>query len=423
VEPTFDLRIGEVREQLRALPENSVHAVVTSPPYWNLREYGTPPQWWGVSAVCASDEQHRLQDDGHCHRCGGWYGELGQEPTPQEFAAHLVEVFREVRRVLRPDGVCFVNMGDSYAANRSYQVPSTKAGEVGNGKASKVPPGLKPKDLCLVPQRLAIALQDDGWWVRADVVWWKPNAMPESVEDRPARDHENVLMLTKSERYFYDRVAVMEASTANPDRQGGTRRGSADWGHTRDTNGNNGLAQKLPTMMRNLRSVWAINTESYPGAHFAVMAKKVAERCVLAATSEKGCCAKCGAPIARVVETTSLDRNELPPDHPEWRPSRYDDGKAGDPQSPGAGQRYSEAKTVGWQATCACADETVPCTVLDPFLGSGTTAVVARRLGRNSVGVELGDEFAELARERMESWWKDVTPSRREVPDDQLALI
>lgn len=493
-EPSFDLRVGDVREQLRALPDDSVQAVVTSPPYWQLRDYGTEPQVWGGAPehehvwggeTRSKTRRHRTGAAGGLHagrpghtagtskdyvlteqsrgqfcECGAWYGELGQEPSPQLFVEHLVEVFEEVRRVLRPDGVCFVNIDDTYCANRTYQVPSTKAGDVGNSTGMKVPDGLKSKDLALVPQRLSVALQDAGWWVRCDILWTPPNTMPESVTDRPSRAHEYIWMLTKGERYFWDQEAVREddVNTARPQvararelfaAKGLTDAhleairaiGMNDAGKAKVTQSGNGkntpemqaLADEAKAALggyyrefltvggRNLRSVWPVPTENFYGAHYAVMPVKLASRMIAASTSEKGCCASCGAPVRRVVERESISREELPVDHPGYRPGRYDNGKSS-VAGAGNGQRYSASSTVGWEPGCSCGAETVPCTVLDPFGGACTTAMAARRLGRSSVAIELSPDAAAIGARRMESWWKDSAPQKR-VDEAQVSLL
>lgn len=191
---TVRLLIGDCRDVLKTLPDESVHCVCTSPPYWGLRSY------------LPADHPNK-------------HMEIGSEPTVHEWVRTMVEVFREVRRVLRSDGVAWVNFGDSYAANRAYQVPSTKGGpkhsdsQAGGGNGSVVPDGLKPKDLIGQPWRAAFALQADGWWLRQDVIWGKKNPMPESVTDRFTKAHEYVFLLTKSERYWFDLGAVKEEAS------------------------------------------------------------------------------------------------------------------------------------------------------------------------------------------------------------------
>ncbi|MGK5032697.1 DNA-methyltransferase [Janthinobacterium sp. MDT1-19] len=367
---TIKILIGDVREQLRALAADSVHCCVTSPPYWGLRDYGVD-------------------------------GQIGLEATPAEFIAVMVDVFEEVRRVLRPDGTYWINMGDSYA---------TAAGRVGNhpgggaqgqawrgargghegkqaysvgtrGTGTLTQPncmpqqGLKPKDLVMMPHRLAIALQDAGWWVRQDIVWSKPNPMPESVRDRCSKSHEYIFLLSKSEKYFYDAEAIKEPAAGAADHprnsfgkkdydvpgqkpQKRTARG-VGFGHGTDADARQrGRAmacskddgrdeQGLRTAarmsggadfredpaarpdMRNKRSVWTMATHSFAEAHFATFPPELPENCIRA-----GC--------------------------------------------PPGGM------------------------VLDPFFGAGTTGLVADRLQRDCIGIELNPAYAEIARKRIQ---------------------
>lgn len=213
---------GDALHALKSLPDRSVRCAITSPPYWGLRDYGIQRQ-------------------------------IGLESTLSEFITHLVEIFNEVRRVLSDDGTLWLNIGDGYTSgNRGYRASDKKNPARAMTVRPNTPEGLKPKDLQGIPWRLAFALQDDGWYLRSDVVWNKPNAMPESVKDRPSRVHEYLFMLTKSQRYFYDYEAVREP----------------------------GLNGKL----RNRRSVWNINTQPFPDAHFATFPPKLIEPCILAST-------------------------------------------------------------------------------------------------------------------------------------------
>jgi site-specific DNA-methyltransferase (adenine-specific) len=209
---------GDALTVLRHLRSESVQCIVTSPPYWGLRDYNIPEQ-------------------------------IGLEPTLPQFLNQLRTVFTEARRVLADDGVFWLNIGDGYTSgNRGWRAPDKKNPARAMSVRPDTPEGLKPKDLHGIPWRLALALQDDGWYLRADIIWNKPNAQPESVRDRPTRAHEYLFMFTKSERYFYDRKAILEP---------------------------NG---------RNCRSVWNIHTQGFPGAHFATFPPKLIEPCVLAST-------------------------------------------------------------------------------------------------------------------------------------------
>jgi len=236
---------GDALVMLETLPSESVQCVVTSPPYYGLRDYGVE-------------------------------GQLGLEETPQLYVERLVSIFREVKRVLRNDGTCWLNLGDSYAANRSYQVPDNKHCDVGNGLSMQVPLGLKPKDLIGIPWRVAFALQEDGWWLRQDIIWSKDNPMPESVTDRCTKSHEYVFLLTKSARYFYDSEAVKENGVGRE-----TYFGSDQYSKGSGRN-DSGSYDDTTCTTRNRRSVWTINTHSYAGSHFATMPPKLAETCILA---------------------------------------------------------------------------------------------------------------------------------------------
>lgn len=356
---------GDVREQLRTLPAESVHCVVTSPPYWGLRDYGVA-------------------------------GQLGLEKTPAEYVANMVAVFREVRRVLRADGTLWLNLGDSYAANRGYRVPNSKHVDDGNSKGMKAAEfGLKPKDLVGIPWMTAFALRADGWYLRLDIIWHKPNPMPDGVTDRPTKSHEYVFLLTKSAKYFYDAEAVREPHTyADRDK--------------RFLNGPSKGIGKVETGKyamqacgayhpngRNLRSVWTIPTQAYSGNHFATFPERLVEPCIKAGTSEYGCCPTCGAPWRRVVK-----RKRVP-----TRPGK-DSKVTGDSLTDGnrdPKRHVTETQTTGWQPTCECDTDTppMPCVVLDPFFGSGTTGIVAARLGRRCIGIELNADYVKLAHRRL----------------------
>jgi len=333
---------GDALEVLRGTPAESVHCCVSSPPYWGLRDYGVP-------------------------------GQLGLEKTPEEYTAKMVEIFREVRRVLRKDGTLWLNLGDCYngymanqratsiSANNQHARP---AFESGHGRRTT---GLKPKDLVGIPWRIAFALQADGWWLRQDIVWSKDNPMPESVRDRFCKSHEYIFLLSKSERYYFDIDSILEPCESGPsdlrkmmesqERIGGKHKNLDDplskasaatnIGRKRSVGGRSGnverkygekvgrngshMGRSVPWegLVRTPRSVWKINTEPCREAHFAVMPTRLVERCILAACPPAG-------------------------------------------------------------------------TVLDPFMGSGTTAVVARKLNRNYIGIELNPKYIEIAERRIE---------------------
>lgn len=260
--------VGDVRKVLKGFPDGLFRTCVTSPPYWGLRDYGTE-------------------------------GQIGAETDVRDYIKDLVAVFREVRRVLASDGTFWLNIGDSYTSGgRTWRDADAKNKGRGMSYRADTPEGLKPKDLIGVPWRLAIALQEDGWYLRTEIIWNKPNCQPESVKDRPTRSHEYVFLLTKSERYYYDHEAIKEPA----------------------------LDPKQKA--KNRRTVWNINTEPYLGSHFAVYPRQLVRLCVLAGSQ--------------------------------------------------AGDR-----------------------VLDPFFGSGTTGVVCNETDRQCTGIEISEDYAELARERL----------------------
>jgi DNA modification methylase len=310
--------VGDVRSRLAALEDGSVRCAVTSPPYWGLRDYGRD-------------------------------GQIGLEQTPEEYVAQMVEVFREVRRVLADDGTLWLNLGDSYkpSGNGSTKkgfnerhfgkkFASDKQGaDEGHVDRSQLrSDGVKPKDLVGIPWRVAFALQADGWYLRQDIIWHKPNPMPESVTDRCTKAHEYVFLLTKSPRYYYDNVAVKE-----PVSEVSLKRAEYGWDSDRPSTKNASMGgsgihvEKMGTRFvnpegRNRRSVWTITTKPFKGAHFAVMPEALVEPCVLA-----------GSAVGDLV--------------------------------------------------------------LDPFAGSGTVGVVAMRHGRKFVGVELNADYAKIAQDRI----------------------
>ena len=325
---SFRIITGSALSVLRTFPSDSVQCVVTSPPYWGLRDYGVE-------------------------------GQIGLEETPQEFIAKLTEVFEEVLRVLRPDGTLWLNMGDSYARTGGTGGPGRTA-IVGNTKGGKQrrncepPDGLKSKDLIGQPWRLAFALQAAGWYLRSDIIWHKPNPMPESVTDRPTKSHEYIFLMSKSERYFYDLNASKEPVTGNAHKRGkGVNAKVAGWmngpgsgakyadngvgfGHGFDKkrkprykqNPSFSAAVKDLVTRRNKRSVWSIPTQAFKGAHFATFPEALVLPCILAGT------------------------------------------KPGD-------------------------------LVLDPFAGAATVGLVALKTGRRFVGIELNPVYVEMAEKRI----------------------
>ena len=610
---------GDCLEVMRQLPGEVFQTCITSPPYWGLRDYGLPPQVWGGDSECehewetkrtargntqggpsdkqdsnrgsrVTDYSDRATYSAFCLRCGAWRGSLGLEPDPELYVQHLVEIFREVRRVLRDDGTLWLNMGDSYAANfaggkgrRSTAEEKDRAIDAIDKPPRCVPTGLKPKDLVGIPWRVAFALQepyytgrikderdrhwlaamadgegcfgirrqrssgnrnpdwndcfipyftikmgdsqaiekiiaitgwgrmrtehskvgDDsrkvrtnrppnvwrldgnkavqlarelyphlvikqrqaaclhtldlsnkakkrgrgntvpqavieyraaimayiqdcnqrravdvpdwlqlppslyepGWWLRSDIIWEKPNCMPESVRDRPTKSHEYVFLLAKNKSYYYDQDAIREVSQ---DSGGGPPRFSAKCTKVGKHDGS--LIPYERGSGRNKRTVWTISTKGFSGAHFATFPVDLIEPCIKAGTSERGACPECGAPWERVVEKTSGPsgeahgyHTEVPRPNGKQAPVAYQRARVFENSTQLAG-KASDAKTIGWQPACDCeAGDPIPQFVLDPFIGAGTTGLVAEQLGRDWLGIELNPEYAAMAMERIEA--------------------
>jgi len=365
--------IGDTRQALKSLDEKSVQTCITSPPYWGLRDYGMDSQ-------------------------------IGLEQTPDEYVAEMVNVFREVWRVLRDDGTLWLNIGDSYASARDSKV-SPDSLRNGDGtaveKAANRNPanlksaGLKHKDLVGIPWRVAFALQADGWYLRQDIIWAKPNPMPESVTDRCTKSHEYVFLLTKLPKYYFDNEAIRE-----PAQNWGTRDRSEMRGGTNDPLlKHHGLSGKEDeeNPLRNKRDVWTINTKPFKGAHFAVMPEALVEPCILAGTPLGGCCSKCRTPYQRQMELGEISERSTRVNTLNVIPGRDKPSRL---QS--TNMETIPKTTIGWIQSCDCArSEPQPSLVLDPFTGSGTVGVVAMNNNCDFIGTELNPEYAKIAEKRI----------------------
>jgi DNA modification methylase len=391
---------GDCRDSMRRMINEGmrVQMCVTSPPYYGLRDYGHP-------------------------------GQLGLEATPDEYIANMVEVFRLVRDLLADNGTLWLNIGDSYANDGKWGGSSggkhvtSLHGNTGIGRGKKNT-GLKPKDLIGIPWLLAFALRADGWYLRQDIVWSKPNPMPESVRDRCTKSHEYLFLLSKSERYFFDAEAIKEPVSGDPNaprnrwdtknyevpgqkpqkrvsRSGNKERKPGSARGCPDNTGSN-VCGSVPWegSMRNKRSVWTIPTSPYAGAHFAVFPPALAEPCVLAGTSARGHCPACSA---RWVRTVDRNRPESSGVSIGGYPDRRDGGIRVRAQSgSGGGNLLATIRrtTDEWRPSCDCGHDPVPDIVLDPFFGSGTTGEVAESLGRRWIGCEINRAYAPLQAER-----------------------
>lgn len=349
---------GHALDILKNMKSESVQCMVTSPPYWGLRNYEIEPQVWDDPSDCEhiwgteSKKSNRwggietiskkqasnygayqtagnnsLSQGQFCQKCNAWHGSLGLEPSIELYIQHMVQIFREVKRVLHPSGTLWLNLGDSYngsgGSGGDYNKGGLKEGQPKYGR--KYSPSLKPKDLCGIPWRTALAMQADGWYLRSDIIWHKPNPMPESVTDRPTKSHEYLFLFTKSSKYFYDADAIKE--DAKWERWGNQtvikeQQGTAKWIKNKEKKDLQSLGKK------NCRSVWTIPIQPHPEAHFATFPKKLVEPCI-----------KAGSAINDIV--------------------------------------------------------------LDPFSGSGTVLYMAKKLNRKGVGIELSPEYCDLSIRRL----------------------
>lgn len=462
---TVQILTGDALEVLRGMPEGSVHTCITSPPYWALRSYG------------------------------GETGMIGLEPTFEEHLEAIIGVFREVRRVLRDDGTLWLNYGDAYAGSPNGRSAAETKDLGGDDRTFRDKPlntavGVwKQKDLMMMPARVAMALMDDGWWLRSEVVWAKLNPLPESIRDRPTMAHEKIYLFAKSGRtlfwthptkpgtrrrpepdhvwvnritkevnsvkpeddegwarrnlwrgndYFYDEVAVrtpikpqslarldqksFDAQTGGPkdDRAGnrshrktlenlksrhrGTIRPDKDdkWGGPRqgfaESGWDNMTKEQQQAGGANLRNWWPVAAEPYRGAHFATMPTGIVEPCVKAGTSEAGVCPHCGAPWVRQTEKTLVKQYESRHGGYNARGNHKGMVDMSGNWTPGT----DNVTTTGWAPSCDCPPaEPVPATVLDPFAGAGTVGLVADRLQRHAILIEINGEYAEIARKRL----------------------
>lgn len=431
--PKGEVRLyhGHVVDVIKRLPARLAHCIVTSPPYWGLRDYGTG-SWIGGDTDC--DHIERTAEDAHksstlgsdgkghpvtnaayqatvrhiagrCAKCGATRTDqqIGMEDVADClgwatgkrcgacFVCHMVDVFRAARDVLRDDGTLWLNLGDTFDGGQ-----------------------------CGVPWRTALALQADGWILVQDIIWAKPNPMPESVENRCSKSHEYFFILAKTKDYFFDNEAIKEPAKtvskskefipySEKDRQDGWEMSAASAASiNRDPN--------LVYTHANKKTVWTVATRGYPGAHFAVFSPELITPCILAGTSAFGCCAKCGTSYKRVVQKFGAKHTEPNDDRDRSIPSNRN-GVTGSLDGTPA-QRI----TAGWKPQCVCNAPIVPCVVMDPFSGSGTTCATAVKHGRHGVGIDLSEKYiVENAIPRIEEALHDGSP--RKIPDRVLKAV
>lgn len=395
---------GDCVEELARFPEKVVNSVVTSPPYYGLRNYQLERKTaWPEIRYSPMPGFQYFTTTIPAQTC--W---LGLEDTQEAYIGHLVHVFRLVRRVLRDDGTVWLNIGDNYAGNntskKSNEHPSRGQKDRSFNPAMTPAryPCLPRKNLYMFPARIALALQADSWYIRSEIIWYKPDAHPESVQDRPTKAHEIIYLLSKQPSYWYDGYAIRERTTGNTHSRGTKLSPPKEESNAAAGNGHKDWAAHTPDTVatRNKRTVWHVLTGKYPKAHFATYPPELIEPCILAGTPPK-VCAECGAPYKRDLEFGPVE------DHPA-RLNR----KKGAQQFNADSNEYGEGGTLGrmrtvttkgWSKTCDCdTDQVHPGIVLDPFAGSGTTGRVAVQHRRHAILIDLSENYAELQRDRTE---------------------
>lgn len=428
--PRTRILVGDVRRVLATLPAKSVHCIVTSPPYWGLRDYKVPPSVWGGDSACdhewgatqrapwanavpgpnaggknARFRNHTKDTGPFCAKCGAWRGCLGLEPTVELFLDNLVAVFRDCWRVLRDDGTLWLNIGDSYAGSGRGPTGANGIGQHERRQGFHSPVashGVRAKSMMLIPERLLLALQADGWIVRDKVVWHKTAAMPENVRDRCSDAWEPVYQLTKRGRYFADMEAVKQppsASTAAHAYLGQRPLTPKQAGF--QANGFHQASESLSVYDRasvNLRNVWSLGPEPLRDIdHYAAFPTELPRRCIKMGTSEYGVCPMCGAPWVRITHNKTL------PSRGGGAKRAVTPGAETSPKSIFQTKVVKTSQTLAWQPSCQCdAGDPVPATVLDPFGGVMTTALVANQLGRDSISIELGPKYAAMGARRIQ---------------------
>lgn len=327
----YTLQTGDAISISKIHRPQSVHSIICSPPYFGLRDYGHDPTEWPDGTMAC----------------------LGQEDTPERYVQHMVDIFRALRRILHDEGTVWLNIGDSYYKGKKHHQ-------------------LKSGDICMIPHRVALALQADGWIVRQDIVWHKPNAMPESVKDRPTLAHEYIFLIAKQKGYYYDSWAIKEPWKTTSDfdlkramfghkEYDGKMADAKEEGRKQEGRFGESKVAGDPRNGRNKRSVWSATRQNYAGAHFAVYPTWLIEPCVKAGTSERGACPSCGK---------------------QWR--------------------RVEKSDTDWEPGCKCGEKPIPSVILDPFSGSATTGYVALKNGRDYLGFDTQPDYNEIGKKRLE---------------------
>lgn len=428
---------GNTFEVLKSFPDGCIDCSITSPPYWNLRDYKTNPIIWGGDKNCSHEwttehkkpiklqagnpefkrkwrEQATSNDATNgtfCIKCGAWNGQLGLEPTPQLFINHLCDIFDEVKRVLKPTGTCWVNIGDTYSTSTkgSGGKSPVQLGNMGSFfKGQKLECDAPKKSLLMIPERFALEMINRGWILRNVIIFLKPNCMPESVKDRFTRDFEYIYFFVKNNKYYFEQqFEPLKEATVKRYQTGWNGNKKRDYARGSHNNldkyiGNPDAVDESIRRGKNKRTTWPITTTSCKEAHFATFSPKLVETPILAGCPEM-VCVTCGQPKQKIFKKEPLpDKYKI-----------YLNGEAGDKKQSGSligwrtsveGQKWLQEnppKHIGW-TKCKCKQQEIqPGIVLDPFAGSGTTLMVAKQLGRRFVGIEINPEYIGIIKKRI----------------------
>ena len=429
---------GSDLEILPKLPAGSVNCCVTSPPYWGLRDYGVEPVIWDgdrefyseslkkfIPINCKHDfgeyDSKLLHENrqnlnggtlgnpkyrknlhgfgkakaGFCSKCGAWRGSLGLEPTLELYIKHLCDIFDEIKRVLRKDGTCFVNIGDSYGGNNSRASDGGRA-DYGN-KREGIFSKANAKSLCLIPQRFVIEMVNRGWILRNTIIWHKPNCMPSSAKDRFTVDFEYIYFFVKSKKYWFEQQ--FEEYTAPLDRWGGDNLkavNKSDWDEGTGQSTYRDRNMRPNDQGRNKRAVWTIPTQPFPEAHFAVYPEKLIEP-IIKAGCPRYVCKKCGKARVKIIEYKGGTIGE------SWH-NHSKDLEEGMHQSLGGldkqGDNPYQRVEIGY-TDCGCNAGFEGGIIIDPFMGAGTTAVVAKKQGKKYTGIEIKQDYIDMANKRI----------------------
>jgi len=425
--PQLDkIYLGDCLQILKSWPDAFLDTCITSPPYWALRDFGAYAETvWDGDENCEHNFNAKKKTSGFCSKCGAWRGQLGLEPSFDLFIKHLCDIFDEIKRVLKPGGTCWVNMGDTYGGSMQgygatknsktgFQKTPKNAGYYASSKNKPPMANMMQKCLLQIPSRLAIEMCKRGWILRNEIIWHKPNCMPTAVKDRFTVDFEKIFLFTKEKKYFFE-------TQYEPMLESSRKRYKGKFTGSWSKNPHSSLApreadpnRELPAQGRNKRTVWRIPGKPFRGAHFAVYPPELCETPIKAGCPEF-ICKKCGEPRKKIYDVTYEPRKKGGETHKEVKISNQTRLTRGArrPSEMKYGSADAIRRNVG-MTDCGCNAWFKPGIVFDPFMGSGTTAMVAKRLGRRFLGTEANPEYKEMAERRLkDSNGKKINPNSK----------